>query len=66
MFWEYTKIGVSPYSNWEVNDIVYAFTLSDMLLDIIVVAMPLFVIRSLKLATRKKFLVSGIFLLGAL
>ena len=41
-------------------------TISNLLLDLIVLSLPLFIIRTLKLSTKQKIMLSSIFLLGSL
>lgn len=43
-----------------------AFAVLDIALDILVLSLPIPVIKSLHMTTRKKFYLAGIFLLGAL
>ena len=38
----------------------------DLVLDVVILAMPLFMIKDLKLSTKKKVALMGIFLLGSL
>ena len=44
----------------------YGLTASNLILDIIILCMPMFVIWRLKLATRQKIVLSGMFMLGGL
>lgn len=44
----------------------YGITISNMVLDISILCLPLYVIHTLRLSANEKLLVSGLFLLGSL
>lgn len=44
----------------------FRFVFSNMTLDVLILALPIFVIRTLQLQTRRKVLVASVFLLGGL
>jgi hypothetical protein len=49
-----------------LSAIITAFAAIDILLDLVILVMPLPMIKSMQLSTRKKFFVAGILLLGSL
>jgi len=59
--WKVTEQKKINYPSWLI-----ASGALDMVLDLATLALPLFVIRTLQMSRRKKFVVSGIFALGTL
>lgn len=48
------------------QNVVLGYETSNILIDIMILCIPISVVRSLKLSTRKKFAVGVVFLLGGL
>ena len=46
--------------------LVFGFELSNLILDVFILALPVFVIQTLQLETRRKVLITSVFLLGGL
>lgn len=46
--------------------LVFGFEFSNLILDVFILALPVFVIQALQLETRRKVLITSVFLLGGL